>query len=152
MAKGKDRLRGILNGMKTRCNNPRRKDYTRYGGNGISVCDEWNGANGFENFYNWSIENGYSDDFSIDRINGSLGYSPDNCRWVSPSEQSRNRSTNRLIEYNGEVKTLIEWAEIAGVRKDTFRRRLLCGWSVEEAINTPNLTGKARLHHRHWRQ
>ena len=58
-----------------------------------------------------------------------------------------------VFEYNGEVKTLIEWAEIAGVRKDTFRRRIVNnGWTLEEAINTPNLRGKAKIHHRNWRQ
>ena len=152
MATGKDRIRGIWNGMQMRCNNPKRKDYPRYGGSGISVCDEWSGVGGFDRFYAWSVNNGYSDDLTIDRVDRADDYSPENCRWVTLSQQARNRSNNHLIEYKGEIKTLIEWAEIAGVRKDTFRRRIMNnGWSIEEAITTPNLNKKARLHHRNWR-
>lgn len=153
IATGIVRIKAIRNGMMMRCTNPNTKDYPRYGGVGITVCEEWSGINGIENFVKWSLEHGYADNLTIDRIDGTKGYSPDNCRWVTISQQNRNRSTNHLIEYNGEVKTLIEWAEIAGVRKDTFRRRIInYGWPLEEAINTPNLKGKARLHHRHWRQ
>lgn len=152
MATGIERIRAIRNGIIERCTNPKRKDYERYGGIGISVCDEWIGKDGALNFVNWALSNGYEDNLSIDRIDGAKGYSPENCRWVTASEQCRNRSSNHLIEYNGETKTLIEWAEIAGVRKDAFRRRIVnYGWSMEEAINTPNLKGKARIHHRNWR-
>lgn len=153
VATGVARLRGIWSGMKTRCTNQKRKDYYQYGGSGITVCDEWSGRDGFKNFYDWAMSHGYEDGLSIDRIDGSNGYSPDNCRWATISQQNRNKSTNHLLEYNGEVKTLIEWAEIAGVRKDTFRRRIVNnGWTLEEAINTPNLRGKAKIHHRNWRQ
>lgn len=145
---GIDRIRKIHGGMLTRCYNKKRRDYCRYGGSGITVCDEWRGENGCKAFVDWAINNGYKDGLSIDRIDGSKGYSPDNCRWATPSEQCLNRRNNHLIEYNGEIKPLKQWADIAGVRKDTFRRRLLHGWSIEEAINTPNLKGKARIHHR----
>lgn len=150
---GKARIYGILNGMETRCYNKSHKDYPHYGGVGITVCDEWRGKGSRYNFYNWAIANGYSDDLTIDRIDGTKGYSPDNCRWVTPSEQCRNRRSNHLIEYNGEIKTLVEWAESAGIRKDTLRSRLVkSGWSMEEALNTPILKGRERLLYRHGRQ
>ena len=135
--------------MMTRCYNPNHKDYSLYGKVGITICEEWRGKNGRNAFVDWSLKNGYDDTLTIDRIDGKQGYSPSNCRWATISEQNRNKCTNHLIEYKGEVKTLKEWADIAGVRKDTFRRRVVnYGWTLEEAINTPNLKGKARIHHR----
>lgn len=149
MAKGKDRIYGIHNGMKNRCYNPNCKDFPRYGGSGITICDEWKNEGGAQNFYNWAIANGYDDKLTIDRIDGTSGYSPKNCRWATISEQNRNRKSCRYLEYNGEIKTLKEWADIAGIRKDTFRRRLMYGWSMEEAMTIPKLENRwERLHHR----
>ena len=150
MATGKTRILGILNGMNTRCYNKGHKDYPKYGGNGITVCDEWQGKDGKQRFYEWAMSNGYRDDLTIDRIDGTKGYSPDNCRWATISEQNRNRATCHYIEYNGEVKTLKEWADIAGLRKDTFRRRVVTyGWSMEEAMSIPKLENKwGRCGHR----
>ena len=152
MAHGIDRIRAIRSGMVTRCTNHNRKDFDRYGGAGITVCQEWVGKDGVENFVKWALANGYDDSLTLDRIDGSKGYYPSNCRWVTRIEQCRNRKSNHLIEYNGEIKTLKEWADIIGVHKDTLRRRIVNnGWTIEEAITTPNLNGKRRLHHRHWR-
>lgn len=74
--------------MRQRCINPRNEWYPLYGGRGITVCDEWLV---FENFHEWAMSNGYSDDLSIDRINNDKGYSPDNCRWATQHEQSMNK-------------------------------------------------------------
>lgn len=149
---GKARIHGILNGMRTRCYNQTHKDYPRYGGIGITVCDEWQGRDGWHNFYEWAMSNGYADDLTIDRIDGTGGYSPDNCRWATPSEQCNNRKSCHYIEYNGEVKTLKEWADIAGLRKDTFRRRIVnYGWSMEDAMSIPNMKGRTGVGHRNWR-
>ena len=136
----------------TRCYNQNHKDYSRYGAVGLNICDAWYGKNGIGTFVDWAINNGYNDSLTIDRIDGTQGYSPENCRWVTTKQQNLNRSTNHLLEYNGEIKTIKEWADIAGIRKDTFRRRVVDdGWTMEEAMNTPNLKGKERLHHRNWR-
>lgn len=85
--------------MRDRCNNPNNDHYKNYGGRGISVCEEWDNAeNGFENFYKWAMENGYSDELTIDRKNVNGNYEPSNCRWATMAEQVRNqriRSTNR---------------------------------------------------------
>ena len=130
------RLYSIHKGMKQRCYNPKALRYDRYGARGITVCDEWNGANGFENFYEWSQLNGYSDGLTIDRIDNNKGYFPENCRWANSYEQGNNKSSNRLISANGETHTVAEWSRITGINKNTIIGRLdNLGWSEEDSVN-----------------
>ena len=84
----KTRLYRIWSCMKDRCINPNIKEYKYYGGRGITFCKEWNEP---APFFEWAKANGYRDDLSIDRIDNDKGYSPDNCRWATWSEQMRNR-------------------------------------------------------------
>ena len=86
------RLNSIWRSMNYRCNNPKTKDHAIYYDRGIKVCDEW--KNDFLAFYKWAIENGYSDDLSIDRIDNDKGYYPDNCRWATAKEQRSNQRRN----------------------------------------------------------
>lgn len=87
------RLYNIWGIMKQRCNNPNASSYSYYGGKGIKVCKEW--ANNSRNFIEWSLSHGYRDDLEIDRIDCSKDYCPENCRWVTKTENLRNRKYKR---------------------------------------------------------
>lgn len=115
------RLYSIWRGMRERC---RDTTYQRYGGRGITVCDEWND---FKKFYDWSINNGYDSDLTIDCINNDGDYCPENCRWTDYTTQGNNRCTNRYIEYNGETHTVAEWSRILNVHVETLRHRIKQG-------------------------
>ena len=78
-----------------RCNNPNEPSYRHYGERGITVCEEW--KNNFSTFYNWAIQNGYSDTLTIDRIDVNGNYEPKNCRWINQKQQCRNRRNNIYI-------------------------------------------------------
>lgn len=84
--------------MRKRCK-PDSSDAKNYYNRGIKVCDEW--QNDFISFYNWAINNGYSDLLTIDRINNDKGYSPNNCRWITNEQQQSNKSNNVKVLYNG---------------------------------------------------
>lgn len=133
------RIYGIYRGMITRCENPNSKNYHRYGGRGIYICNEWRNEDGggFMEFYNWSMSHGYSDELTIDRINNDGIYSPENCRWATRKEQANNRSNNVFITYNGVTKTATGWAEYLGVESATLLSRHDKGWSDEDIIEIP---------------
>lgn len=107
---GGTRLYHIWMGMKMRCYNIHNARYHRYGGRGISVCDEW--KNDFDAFYDWAMSNGYADNLTIDRINNDGNYCPENCRWATAKEQCRNRSSNSNITIGNSTRTVTEWCEI----------------------------------------
>lgn len=104
------RLYSIYNNMKNRCYNESYPSFHRYGGRGIKVCKEW--LLDYESFKRWALLSGYSDTLTLDRKNNDGDYSPDNCRWATRKEQSRNTSSTHLVEYKGETKSLVEWCEL----------------------------------------
>ena len=120
--------------IRRRCENPNDGSFSRYGGRGISVCDRWRLS--FEDFLE-DMGRRPSEFHSIDRIDNSGNYEPSNCRWATDKEQSRNRRSNRVLEYNGEKKCLTEWAEEMNVNSKAIEARLKRGWSVGKSLTTP---------------
>lgn len=130
----KSRLHGIWQHMKSRCLNANSSDYSNYGGRGVQICPEWLGVDGFVNFYNWSMANGYSDDLTIERKNNHGNYCPENCCWIERKRQSRNRRNVVLLTYNGETMSCAEWSKKLGLYSGTVNNRLHKGYSVEECL------------------
>lgn len=126
--------------MKERCYSPTHKSYGRYGNRGIGMCDEW--KDDFRTFCEWAMASGYDPDApygrcTIERIDNSKGYSPDNCKWVTLKEQAHNRRNNRPVEAFGETHLVSEWAEIVGLNRTTLIKRLDLGWNVVDALTRP---------------
>ena len=128
------RLREVWRSMHKRCYNPNSKDYGKYGGRGIKVCEAWHD---FETFYTWAMSHGYRDDLTLERVAVNRGYSPGNCRWITRKAQAYNRRTNKRYVVDGRSKTLKEWSIEYGVPDYTIIHRLKAGWSLEDAIKKP---------------
>ena len=92
----KHKLYPVHSMMKQRCYNKNHKQFKDWGGRGITVCDEW--KNSYKIFYSWCMQNGYKNGLQIDRINNDGNYEPNNCRFVSPIENMRNRRKNYAPE------------------------------------------------------
>lgn len=108
--------------MRKRCLNPKDKDFKRYGARGITVCERWNNENGFLNFLKDMGER--PPRMTIDRIDNSGGYTPENCRWATSKEQANNTRSNHLLSYEGKTKTLSQWSDHLGINEDALRRRI----------------------------
>lgn len=127
------RLGNIHHGMLQRCENPNNDGYKYYGAKGISVCDEWQS---YEPFRDWSLSNGYEDNLTIDRIDYTKGYSPENCRWTTYKTQANNKSSNHIITHNDKSQTVQMWGEELGIKPNTIITRLKRGWAVKDALST----------------
>lgn len=135
--KGSDKFRAksyrTWLGMKNRCYREIDKNYKHYGARGIAVCDRW--LHSFENFLEDMGEPEAG--LSLDRIDNSKGYSPENCRWADWFTQAQNRRGNRVLEFNGGKQTISYWSRLYGIRHDTLIQRLDYGWPVERALTYP---------------
>lgn len=130
------RLYRIWRNMRYRCNNPKNTSYERYGGRGISVCKEWdNLENGFENFREWALSNGYADHLTIDRIDNDGNYEPGNCKWSTELEQGSNKRNNLNISLNGETHNAAEWSRITGLSANCIRSRYKKGMEPEQILH-----------------
>lgn len=130
-----ERIYRIWNNMRYRCYDKNHKSYKHYGMIGITVCDEWNSS--FMSFRKWATENGYKDELTIDRIDGTKGYEPKNCRFATMQEQQRNRKSNRILLTKDGPMLLIEAIQKYNIKKSTLRKRIAKGWTVDEAITVP---------------
>jgi hypothetical protein len=121
--------------MKSRCYDKNDKDYPRWGGRGITVCEAW--RNSFIEFYKDMGER--PEGHTIDRVNNEGNYEPNNCRWAIPKVQSNNTRKNYYVEYMGRTQTVKQWAEeLKGTEYKTILYRLRKGWDTHLALTTPS--------------
>ena len=131
------RLYNVWLSMKNRCYRENVRAYEHYGGRGIKVCLEWQE---FIPFMEWAYSNGYDENAArgqctLDRIDVNGNYEPSNCRWVSVSVQANNRRNNRLIEFDGQIRTSKQWSDITGISRANIENRIdNLGWSIEKAL------------------
>lgn len=130
-----DRIYGIYKAMIARCEKEYSSIYQYYGERGISVCQEW--KNSFQAFYEWSINNGYKENLTIDRIETNGNYCPENCRWITMKEQNYNRRNSHKFEIDGVVYGMRELSSKIGISEQLIQSRLDHGWTLDEIINTP---------------
>jgi len=109
--------------MRVRCLNPNHKDYPRWGGRGITICDRWSK---FEAFYEDMGPRPHGT--SIDRIDPNGNYEPGNCRWATALVQARNRSDLTMVtRLNGEKVALVDYAKELGITRGAAHLRLKRG-------------------------
>jgi hypothetical protein len=127
-----------------RCFNPKHEAYTRYGGAGITVCDEWRE---FGSFRQWALSSGYSDRLTIDRIDNYKGYEPSNCRWATSRQQANNRKMG-VIQATawGETKSVVHWAEDSRclVPLSLLRKRLKRNYPAEFAMTATGFQARSQ--------
>jgi len=124
-------------GMISRCTNPRNHAFARYGGRGIFVCARW-----LDSFEAFLVDMGRKPGvgMSIERIDNDRWYEPGNCKWATAKEQANNhrrRRDARMLEWQGESRTLTEWALLVGISVSTLWSRIRMGWSSGRALTTP---------------
>jgi hypothetical protein len=105
--------------MRRRCTNPSDDAYPNYGGRGITVCERWESYDAF-----FEDMGNPAPGLSLDRIDNSKGYSPENCRWATVREQLNNQRRNVVIEHSGIKMTIGRWATHLGLQYDTLYKRL----------------------------
>jgi hypothetical protein len=127
--------------MRQRCLTPTCKKFPRYGGRGIRICDRW------QDFAAFLADMGPkpSSKHTVERINNDGDYEPANCRWATNTEQSRNRSSNTILELDGVRRCLAEWVEITGIRLTTIQQRKRAGWSDRDALTVAPSHGNRHL-------
>ena len=118
--------------MMGRCYCKKTGNYHQYGAVGVTVCKEWHDIN---NFKKWVDESGFRPGLTLDRIDNTKGYSPENCRWATMKEQTNNRRNTIFLTYKGRKMALTEWSDEIGINPSTLRCRITRqGRSVERAI------------------
>lgn len=126
--------------MKARCYNPNADRYERYGGRGIQVCEEWKNHSFL--FEQWAMENGYKRGLTIDRIDNNADYSPDNCRFVTMSENNKNKRNNILIKINEDKPICLkDYCKKYHFSYLAIIQRLKRGMSFQQALTIPFRNG-----------
>ena len=137
---GKEPLFSVWDNMISRCYCPSKGvGYERYGGRGITVCDEWRRS--YEAFKEWAVPL-WQPGLQLDRIDNDGNYSPSNCRFVTRSAQARNRRNNHKVTLGRTTLCLCDWLTIFGISWKCFYSRLAAGMSEAEALTMPPLASR----------
>ncbi len=129
--------------MHARCKNKNHIHYSRYGGKGIKICEEWES---FDAFYKDMGDR--PPGMTIDRIDGDKGYFKENCRWATSKQQANNTSWNRHVEYKGVKYTVSELSDYLGMNYQTLRSRINNGIDIDAPLRkakTPNAKNPSKL-------
>ena len=129
------RLQHIYYNMKQRCYDKNNPLYKHYGQRNIAVCKEW--LKDINNFHTWALNNGYENDLTIERINVNGNYEPNNCKWITKTEQGYNKTNTVLYTIDGITKCLSEWCKIYNIDYHIVYKRLKRGNSIKEALTKP---------------
>lgn len=119
--------------LKDRCLNPKHRQYSEYGGRGITVCERWQQS--FENFLADMGEPAQG--MSLDRIDNNGPYSPENCQWATRLEQQNNRRATHMLTYNDRTQSLSDWITELHLNRPLVLYRLRYGWPIHEAFTIP---------------
>lgn len=142
----KTKLYQIWIGIKQRCYDKNCLNYKYYGSRGTKVCKEWlDKENGFTNFYDWAISNGWKDEkrlngrckWTIDRIDNNGDYEPSNCKWSTLEEQAVNTTRNHFVTFENKTLTLSQWARLKNIKYYLLIERLGRNWSFKDALYKP---------------
>lgn len=119
--------------MRQRCYDTNCNEYKNYGMRNINIDESWLN---YDNFYKWAITNGYRKGLQLDRIDNDGNYGPNNCRWVTPMQNSNNKRTCVYITHNNQTHTINEWSRILKINKNTFWRYIrVKHYSIDYIIN-----------------
>lgn len=129
--KSDSKIYGIWCAMRARCLRPTSSGYRWYGARGVTICDEWSD---FETFYA-DMGDPPNSESTLDRSNTLEGYSKANCRWLSITEQQRNKTSTVVYFFGGEHYSLANLAVVLGMKESTLAGRLYTGMTLEEAIS-----------------
>jgi len=137
-----------------RCDNPQHAKYADYGGRGISVCDEWGGPDGLQNFIAWNDslveEDKWQPGLEIDRCDNDGNYEPTNCRWATRSRQMRNTRVTVMVTFRRQTTPLIDVFETLlsegripyQVTYEMVKSRYNLGWSLRDSLLSPPVRKK----------
>lgn len=117
----KTRIYKCYHDMKARCYKESKADYKWYGAKGVKVCEEW--LSDFMIFHNWAMDNDYKDDLTLDRIKPDGNYEPNNCQWITISEQQSKRRDCNFIEFNGKTYSMRQLSELTNIPYNTLRSK-----------------------------
>ena len=127
------RIYHIYLGMKDRCYDKSTFSYKYYGALGVKICDEW--LNDPKAFYEWAVNNGYKNDLTLDRIDPTGNYTPDNCRWADYITQANNKRNSKHYLYNGESLSVKQLSRKYCVSEERIRGRIKKGMDINEIMD-----------------